>query len=362
MSDSRASALFGPQEVTQDDREYTGSRFSEVRAAISENPYQPVWGGEGNDPWPVYEATFAHAFAGILPGGRRDELLAAARRTVDFRADLRWGEDRRGFRRILHPNGICLFGLWEMSEDNPYSGYFKPGSRGLVIGRFSPPSTPHRGHNRSLSLAAKIYPTTDEDHAEPLVPANFFVQEDLGTEWTRYINDAEMLNSPHVTALRRFLVGTLILARLGRVFGKVDKVATARQVHEIAELAKPDDEPTNAPEFMRLKMTPGQRRIEGEGLDFRDEVYGQIFDRGDPQAKRELSFDVFVSNTGRIRRVTPLYKRTLVKDWQKIGHVRFNHAVASYNGDHVLHFHHPAWREDRNDPATAVRVDGRRAR
>jgi hypothetical protein len=35
-------------------------------------------------------------------------------------------------------------------------------------------------------------------------------------------------------------------------------------------------------------------------------------------------------------------------------------AVASYNGDHVIHFNHPTWRGDRNDPATATRVDGRR--
>jgi hypothetical protein len=29
--------------------------------------------------------------------------------------------------------------------------------------------------------------------------------------------------------------------------------------------------------------------------------------------------------------------------------------VASYNGDFVIHFSHPTWRDDRNDPATATR-------
>ncbi|HYC63033.1 MAG TPA: hypothetical protein VEK79_26065 [Thermoanaerobaculia bacterium] len=28
----------------------------------------------------------------------------------------------------------------------------------------------------------------------------------------------------------------------------------------------------------------------------------------------------------------------------------FDEAVASFNGDRVLHFNHPAWRDDRNDP------------
>jgi hypothetical protein len=29
--------------------------------------------------------------------------------------------------------------------------------------------------------------------------------------------------------------------------------------------------------------------------------------------------------------------------------------VVSYNGDFVLHFSHPGWRDDKNDPATANR-------
>jgi hypothetical protein len=40
----------------------------------------------------------------------------------------------------------------------------------------------------------------------------------------------------------------------------------------------------------------------------------------------------------------------------------FDRAVASYNGDHVLHFSHPTFRTDRNDPATATRVDGKKVR
>jgi hypothetical protein len=32
------------------------------------------------------------------------------------------------------------------------------------------------------------------------------------------------------------------------------------------------------------------------------------------------------------------------------------------NGDSVIHFNHPTWREDRNDPKTATRIDGRKVR
>jgi hypothetical protein len=33
----------------------------------------------------------------------------------------------------------------------------------------------------------------------------------------------------------------------------------------------------------------------------------------------------------------------------------FDEVVASYNGDFVIHFHHPPWRNDRNDPSTLAR-------
>ena len=36
----------------------------------------------------------------------------------------------------MHPNGICLTGLWQITEDTGYSGYFRNGSRALVVGRY----------------------------------------------------------------------------------------------------------------------------------------------------------------------------------------------------------------------------------
>ena len=50
------------------------------------------------------------------------------------------------------------------------------------------------------------------------------------------------------------------------------------------------------------------------------------------------------------------------KNWKRIGALVFDNAVVSYNGDRVIHFSHPKWREDRNDPSTAARVDGRLVR
>jgi hypothetical protein len=45
-----------------------------------------------------------------------------------------------------------------------------------------------------------------------------------------------------------------------------------RQLYQIAELGKAQGEPTRAPTFMRLTVAPDQLRIEGAGLDYRDEI------------------------------------------------------------------------------------------
>jgi hypothetical protein len=76
----------------------------------------------------VHDVTLGSVLHGVLQMGRF-ALLKAAERTVDSRADLRWGPDRAGFRRLLHPNGICLTGRWEITEPSAYSGYFAAGKR-----------------------------------------------------------------------------------------------------------------------------------------------------------------------------------------------------------------------------------------
>jgi hypothetical protein len=112
---------------------------------------------------------------------------------------------------------------------------------------------------------------------------------------------------------------------------------------------------------MRLLVAPGQPRIPGDGLDFRDEVMAQIFDRGDPTPKRVLTFDVQVTDEGQASGPAFRSRRTF-KNWRSIGSLTFNSAVVSYNGDFVVHFSHPTWRRDRNDPNTATRVNGRKVR
>ena len=259
---------FGTEQVTEEDRAYRGSRFSEVRDAVFANPYQRVWGAAGEPPWPAYRVTLSSVLRGAVRSGLPYFFRQAVMRAVDFGADLRWGPDDKGFRRLLHPNGICLTGLWEITEETPYSGYFRKDSQAVLIGRYSTCcNATRRGRERSLSLVGKLFPTTDPNHSEPLHTANFITQADIGGERTDYVNDAELRNAPNTTAWRRGL-GAPVLLVTGIVFGQVDKNPTIRQLYQIAELGKPEGEPTRTPGYMRLVVDFGSAEDPRRGIGF----------------------------------------------------------------------------------------------
>ncbi len=346
-----ARIQYGIEELSEDDRRFSGSRFAEVREALFANPYQKVWGAAGEPPLPMTPVTFGGAVRGMFRFGMPWSLLAASRRTLVSQADLRWGPDGQGYLRLLHPNGICLIGIWAITEETPYSGYFQKGSRGLLIARYSTCCTEtRRGHTRSLALVGRIYPTTDRAHRQPLPTACFITQEDIGGENSRSINEALLRNAPNTTLSRRG-AGAPILMLTGLAFQIADAMPVARQVYPIAELGKPADMPTRAPEFMQFSVAAEQPVIPGEELDFRDEIMAQIYDRGDPRPKRTLTFNIETSDTG-AKRGSPIKVRHEITGWRRIGTTTFDEAVASFNGDRVVHFTHPPWRRDRNDPRT----------
>ena len=236
-----------PEGVTSSDRRYAGSRFSDVREALFANAYYKTWGGPGEPSLPVYDVTLGRALRGILPFGKGWGFLKAARRALVSGADLRWGTDGRGFRRILHPNGVCLTGTWEIDgapEGTAYTGYFRPGSRALIVGRYSTCCTETRsGHYRSLALVGKLFPTIDKGDARSYITANFITQQDLGGALSPTINDAELRNAPDTTPWRRGPALPVLLLT-GLVFQRTDKQPAIRQLYPIAELGKPEGEPT----------------------------------------------------------------------------------------------------------------------
>lgn len=348
---SEPAALASPAEST----------FADVRDAIFSDPYPGGWCGDGT-PLPVARVTLASVLRGLgsalLPPPFRHgryEFLEAAKRTLDSRADLIPGPDGRGFRRLLHPNGVCLIGRWEITEETPYTGFFARGSQGLLIARYSTCCTEvRRGYDRSLSLVGKLYPSLDPD--ERAVPAGFITQQDLGGERTESINDAVLRNAPDTRSWRRG-TGVPVLLTTGAVFAVADQQPSMRQLYEVAELGKPSTRATAAPAFMQLVVQHGQPRVPGGRLDFRDEVLATLYDRGDATPRRTLGFKIQVTDEGDTQG-PGFYQRRTFKNWREIGAIAFREAVASYSGDHVVHFHHPTWRADRNDPSSAVRRQG----
>jgi len=334
------SEPFGIEGLADDDLRFAGSRYADTRDAIFANPYPR--------PYPIFPVTLGSLLRGVLPFGKPWQFLAAAHRVVRSDADLRWGPDGKGYRRLVHASGICMTGTWEITEETPYTGYFARGSRGVMIARYSVSATePRRGHTRSLAMAGRIWPTSDPNDPRKLPSASFITQEDIGGAKSWSINQAVLRNAPNVTASRR---GTGVPAFLvtGVVLALTDKQTTQRQVYEIAELGKAAGEPTRAPEFMQFLVDPVQPEIPGDDLDFRDEIMAQIYDT----PGRSLTFHIETSDTGESHGPDFLKRRKIV-NWRRIGTMRFDAAAVSYNGDHVFHPNHPPWRKDRNDPSTA---------
>ena len=344
----------GEQGLTLKDRNYAGSRFAEVRAAVFANPYYKVWGGAGEKPLPVYQQSFARVVRGVLRFWKPFGFLQAVRRTLISRADLRWGHDGRGVERLLHPMAACLTGEWQIDaapEGKTYTGYFKPGSKGLVIARYSTGgSNPLPAKYRSLAMVGKLYPTTDPEHAQLLQPASFVTQEDLGGSLTDSIREAELTNSPPATPWRRGK-GIFTLLLTVATFTRAEKQPSERQLYEIAELGKGAGD-TVCPRFLRFTLKKDKLPPVVTGLDFRDEILGLIYDPGDPQPRHPLVFIIEVSDEG--ERSGRFLQRVEGQKWTPIGTLTFKDAVASYNGDYVIHFHHPVWREDRNQPGSVT--------
>ena len=339
----------GEQREVQEDRQYTGSTFQEVQDAVMAEPYYgSIWGEAGQKPMPFYPTTFDSVAQGLFSLSKRFLFMDATARTIASHADLRWGgPEKRGVQRMVHPNGICLSGIWQIDEDSGYTGFFAKGAKGLVIGRYSSGLSALRGDARTLSMVGKLFPTTNplEKHRT----ASFITQEDLGGTFTPGIHDALLRNAPNISPLNRgFGIGTLLLTVFA--FMRVDRRTTIRQLYEVAELNKPAGTPTRCPQYMQLRVISPKVGGADETADFRDELLTQIYDRGNPRKKNDLIFQIEVSDRGEVCGL--LNKSLEGADWKPIGKITFDRAAASYNGDFVIHFHHPKWRNNPNVPAS----------
>jgi hypothetical protein len=299
--------------------DYAGSRFAEVWRTVAAAPY------------------------GALPDrrlGLRDlprliakGIYAAARRTLTTREDL-----LPPFEKLVHPSGICLRGTWHITEPTSYTGLFATGSAGLIIARASDALGEHRaGKLRFLGLAGKLYDTTDPDHPEPRASANFVMLENLAGTHTEHFVEATLSTDllpmrPHVGAA----LDLPLVAIVGPAFAAADRARqptqpAIRQLYPIAELGDVVAGASRAPVVMRLVPSPRNRRV--QTADLREELQMHHHPDG-------IRYDIEVAD----RR-----SYVLPRGFRRIGELHFTDSVASYSGDHRLHFAHAPYRHSRAD-------------
>jgi hypothetical protein len=281
---------------------YEGSTFGEVWAEVASNPYATL------PHEPVSVGRFFRGFHNVLKD--------AAIRTINDRHDL-----LPRFDKLLHPNGICLRGTWNITEESGYTGYFEQGRRGLLVARASVAlSDTDRGSYRGFGFAGKLFPTDDPAHTDALETANFFLVDDLGGTTLEHYLDAPMINEPKVSVHPSSVTIAPIVPFVLSALSSADKNPGFRPVYPIAELGLADPSQARTPHWMMVRGAPGQRI---DATDFRDELrvarYGGA-----------IEFDILVSEDK--------------ERWTKLGFLRMTEEVASDSCDHRLHFSHPKMR------------------
>lgn len=288
--------------------DYDGSTFSEVWGQVTSDEYKK----------PQNKISFFS-----IGGWFASKIKKAAKRTISDRSDI-----LPQFRKLAHPNGICLAGTWNITEENPYSGYFKSGTTGLIIARASTAlSNTKVGKHRAFGLAGKIFPTTNPDHQENLKTGNFFLVDDLGGTKAKHITDVGLLNAPPVSKTSAVFKHLGYVLKLAKAFKKADSNPNMRQVYEVSELGEENLSSVVTPKWMKVIAAPGQTV---DAADFRDELDINKLDS-------DIQFEIYVASTQDSKGN---------KNWSQIGMINFTESVISNSCDHRLHFHHPKWKSN----------------
>jgi hypothetical protein len=296
------------------DATYSGSSFYEVLSVIedqgltSEDPkVQQEISVYRSGQIPQYPVSFKSLKAKVLSDD--------SKRTLVERADY-----YERLEKLVHPNGICVVGDWNISKDSAYSGYFSKGAKGHFIGRISTAlEETTRAGNRGFGFAGKIFPTTNPN--AKVLTTNFFTIDVLsGTPAQRFL-DVSLTNSPPI--IPSFdIIGEL--AKIIPAFLKADSQPTFRPVTQIARTNAAGE--IKSPIYMRLSPQTNIRK--NNQIDFRRELFEAMQQNGE-----KLQFNIDVSDTTSDRNIS--------EGWQNLGEITLNRAMVTYGCDRRLHFSHP---------------------
>ncbi|MFL5815812.1 MAG: hypothetical protein ACJ763_19745 [Bdellovibrionia bacterium] len=279
-----------------------GSSFNEVRDVIK-NPYP-------SGQLPQYQVTVSR----FVKNGV-NLIQEAAVKTVNDRVDYYPRLDK-----LIHSNGICFTGEWRITEANPYSGYFKAGSRAPMIARISTAtSNTLAGEKRGFGFAGKLFPTSDLD--QKVETANFFTVDVLTGTVKSHFQDTALTNEPPL-GFNLSLVNMLI--HLSKALSAADHSPMFRPLYEISEAGRMHGEAERTPHWIQIRPSSKNRKI--DETDFRNEL---DIAKNHPEG---LVMEILVSDTT---------KDPEADAWSKIGVIHLAESFVSYGCDRQLHFHHP---------------------
>ncbi|PHS38180.1 MAG: hypothetical protein COB07_09135 [Sulfurovum sp.] len=286
----------------------------------TQNSFYDVWHQITSDP---YTTLPQHTVAyGKLFTWKRNIILEDSKRTLEEHSDI-----LAPFDKLAHPNGICLKGFWNIHTENPYSGYFKQGSKALIIVRASSAmSNTHRGEIRSFGFAGKLFPSLNPKKINKENTANFFLIDDLGGTDAPHYTDVTLTNEPSTTITSTLLKNSLYGLKIASAFSESDKHPGIRQLYEISELGEKKGAHIITAKWMKVEAKEGQTV---DASDFRDEL--------EIKNNKKLVFIISVASKEDTQGI---------KEWQSIGTITLDASTVSTSCDHRLHFHHPKWRSD----------------
>ncbi len=284
--------------------------------------FQDVWGQVNSDKLTKLPNETV-SYKKLFKDGE-DLILKDAKRTLTTHDDI-----LEEFNKLAHPNGICFKGIWHIDRPNIYSGYFKQGSKALIIARASSAlSNTKSGETRALGFAGKLFPTLNPNKVNKEHTANFFLIDDLGGTDTKYYKDISLVNEPPLSFTYSILKNMSYSIKVASTFNKADKNSGIRQLYEVSQLGESNPKTVITPKWLKIEMQNKKDIAIKDGIDFRDELKLLNDD--------ELIFNIFVASKIIDNK----------KDWQKIGNITLDNSVVSKSCDRRLHFHHPRFLDE----------------
>ncbi len=244
------------------------------------------------------------------------QLESDAHRTFKEKADY-----LERLPKLVHSNGVCVTGTWDMNTDNVHTGAFSAGRKSLFVGRISVAmEETSRGSKRGFGFAGKIFPTLNPD--EIVATENFFsVDVLMGTKVPKFL-ETSMTNEPELG----FDLWAISLGlKIAKVFSKADSNPGFRSVQNLSMQGLEAGSDFKGPHWIRISAD--SKTILNNQADFRNEVLQAVKDNG------VLTFDIMGSDKSK--------DRSQISEWKLLGKIKIDTAKVSYGCDRRLHFSHP---------------------